>query len=163
MQAIKKATTWQQLFVGYLNEKNLHYVTAQLNQIGNRLNRYLLYKKISIDTLAREASISSTLIANMLNGGSYDFIFFLKVIHRLPDLNTHWVCTGQGDMLVPVAGEGPASPQPAVPAASRQEAFPPPARQEISLLRKELEEKNRLIQRLKQTLAPVQHLLMDVE
>lgn len=136
----------------------MHYVTAQLNHVGNRLNRYLLFKKISIDTLAREASISSTLIANMLNGGSYDFIFFLKVIHRLPDLNTHWVCTGQGDMLVAVTGEAPAPP-----AASQPEALPAPGRQEISLLRKQLEEKNRLIQRLKQTLAPIQHLLTDVE
>ncbi|MGV3502998.1 MAG: hypothetical protein ACO1O1_04780 [Adhaeribacter sp.] len=141
----------------------MHYVTAQLNQVGSRLNRYLLFKKISIDTLAREASISSTLISNMLNGGSYDFIFFLKVIHRLPDLNTHWLCTGQGEMLVPGSGLLPAATQPVPALAPVPEALLPPANQEVSLLRRELEEKNILIRRLKQTLAPVQHLLLDVE
>lgn len=138
----------------------MHYVTAQLNQVGSRLNRYLLFKKISIDTLAREASISSTLISNMLNGGSYDFIFFLKVIHRLPDLNTHWLCTGEGQMLVPAGGEAVA------PLAASEPATQEPlssAGQEVSQLRRELEDKNILIRRLKQTLAPLQHLLLDVE
>lgn len=142
---------------------NLHYVSAQLNHVGSRLNQYLLLKKISIDTLSREASISSTLISNMLNGGSYDFIFFLKVIHRLPDLNTHWLCTGQGHMLVEPKEEGAAAMQPLAPLPAAPERVLSPAPQEVSLLRKELEEKNILIRRLKHTLAPIQHLLMDVE
>jgi hypothetical protein len=122
------------------------------------LNRYLLYKKISIDTLAREAAISSTLITNILNGGSCDFIFFLKVFNLLPDLNTHWVFTGHGDMLLPAAGTG--SPQGKRPAP----ASPlPPAQAEIAALRKQLEEKNAVIKRLKETLSPVQNILMEMD
>ena len=136
------------------------YLSSQLTQIGNRLNRYLLFKKISIDTLAREAAISSTLITNILNGGSCDFIFFLKVVNLLPDLNTHWVFTGQGDMLLPAAGaNSPGSPGKRPAPASP--LLPAPA--EIAALRKQLEEKNAVIKRLKETLSPVQNILLEMD
>jgi hypothetical protein len=143
----------------------LQYVVAQLTQIGSRLNRYLLFKKISIDTLARKAAISSTLISNMLNGGSYDFIFFLKVVHLLPDLNTHWVFTGEGEMLLNPGGENTSSPTTktaSLSAAVLPELSLPAAQKEIAALRKQLEEKNELLKRLKGTLDPVQKILMEI-
>jgi hypothetical protein len=140
----------------------LPYLSSQLTQIGNRLNRYLLFKKISIDTLAREAAISSTLITNILNGGSCDFIFFLKVVNLLPDLNTHWVFTGHGDMLLPAAGAGSPGPQGKKPAPAPASPLPP-AQAEIAALRKQLEEKNAVIKRLKETLSPVQNILMEMD
>ena len=135
------------------------YLSSQLTQIGNRLNRYLLFKKISIHILAREAAISSTLITNILNGGSCDFIFFLKVVNLLPDLNIHWVFTGQGDMLLPASSPGPQGKR-LVPVSS------PPLladQAEMAALRKQLEEKNAVIKRLKETLSPVQNILMEMD
>lgn len=128
------------------------YLTTQLTQIGTRLNRYLLFKKISIDTLAREAGISSTLITNILHGGSCDFIFFLKIINLLPDLNTHWVFTGKGEMLLAADG-----------ATSSGAHHKAPDQAELAALRKQLEEKNALIRRLKETLSPVQNILMEMD
>jgi transcriptional regulator with XRE-family HTH domain len=144
----------------------LQSVIAQLTQIGNRLNRYLLFKKKSIDTLAREAGISSTLITNILNGGSYDFIFFLKVIHLLPDLNPCWVITGEGHMLTqaPEAGtSGIQTKTAALQTPAQLELTLPPTREEMAALRKLLAEKNTLIKRLKKTMAPVQALLMEID
>jgi hypothetical protein len=139
------------------------HTTQQLTQIGNRLNRYLLFKKISIDTLAREAAISSTLITNILNGGSCDFIFFLKIINLLPDLNTHWVFTGTGEMLLAADGETGSGSLPKALAPARPESPPLPAQAELDALRKQLEEKNAVIKRLKETLSPVQNILMEMD
>jgi hypothetical protein len=136
------------------------HTTQQLTQIGNRLNRYLLFKKISIDTLAREAAISSTLISNILNGGSCDFIFFLKIINLLPDLNTHWVFTGTGEMLLAADRETGSG---SLPKALAPESPPLPAKAELDALRKQLEEKNAVIKRLKETLSPVQNILMEMD
>jgi hypothetical protein len=139
------------------------YLTTQLTQIGNRLNRYLLFKKISIDTLAREAGISSTLITNILNGGSCDFIFFLKIVNLLPDLNTHWVFTGKGEMLLGTNGETSSGPHPKPAVAARPESPLLSAQAEMMALRRQLEEKNAVIKRLKETLSPVHNLLMGID
>jgi hypothetical protein len=140
-----------------------YFTTQQLTQIGNRLNRYLLFKKTSIDTLAREAAISSTLITNILNGGSCDFIFFLKIINLLPDLNIHWVFTGTGEMLRAAAEETNPGPFPNTLAQARPESSLLSAQAEINALRKQLEEKNAVIQRLKETLSPLQNILMGID
>jgi hypothetical protein len=121
----------------------------------------MLFRRISIDTLAREAAISSTLITNILNGGSCDFIFFLKIINLLPDLNTHWVFTGKGEMLLTADQQSGVLAKSLAPARPESPLLSDQA--ELAALRKQLEEKNAVIKRLKETLSPLQNILMEMD
>jgi hypothetical protein len=74
-------------------------MAVNLEQIGARLRFYMKVKELGIYELGATTNTSSIQISKILSGKNYNMDDLLAVLKGLPELNTHWVIYGEGNMF----------------------------------------------------------------
>ena len=74
-------------------------MAVNLEQIGARLRFYMKLKELGIYELGATTNTSSIQISKILSGKNYTMDELLAVLKGLPELNSHWVIYGEGNMF----------------------------------------------------------------
>lgn len=71
---------------------------ANLQSVKERLKFFIGYKKMSIRAFESQCGLSFGFVGNMRNSMQPDKV--MKIAQQFPDLNTGWLMTGEGEMLL---------------------------------------------------------------
>lgn len=74
-------------------------MAANLEQIGTRLRFYMKMKGMDIFALGEFTNTSAILISNIIAGKNYCMDDLLAVLKNIPNLNSHWVIYGEGNIF----------------------------------------------------------------
>jgi len=74
-------------------------MAANLEQIGTRLRFYMKMKGMDIFALGEFTNTSAILISNIIAGKNYCMDDLLEVLKNIPNLNSHWVIYGEGNIF----------------------------------------------------------------
>ncbi len=74
-------------------------MAVNLDQIGTRISFYMRIKGFDIFALGERTGTSAVLISNIISGKNYCMDDLLAVLNKLPDLNSHWVIYGEGNIF----------------------------------------------------------------
>ncbi|WP_026462256.1 hypothetical protein [Adhaeribacter aquaticus] len=84
-------------------------MAANLEQIGTRLQFFMKIKGMDIFALGEYTNTSAILISNIIAGKNYSMDELLEVLKNIPELNSHWVIYGEGNIFkddkAPVAAD----------------------------------------------------------
>lgn len=68
--------------------------------IYDRIEMILDYKKIKKGQLAKRLDISNGQISGMLKGSDFGISKLIAIVELFPEINGHWLLTGKGDILI---------------------------------------------------------------
>lgn len=69
-------------------------------EIKERIKEVMNYKGISASEFAREIGVLRSAISHVISGRNKPGLeFILKILNRFPEIDTHWLLTGNGEML----------------------------------------------------------------
>src|SRR5688572_16074317 len=74
-------------------------MAVNLEQIGARLRFYMKLKELGIYELGASTNTSSIQISKILSGKNYAMDELLALLKGMPELNSHWVIYGEGNMF----------------------------------------------------------------
>jgi len=75
-----------------------------MDKFGERLEFFLAKEDIGITSAAKKIGIPQTTLSSYKNGTKFPHDFIEKVEKAFPELNTTWLVTGKGEMLVKQRG-----------------------------------------------------------
>lgn len=81
-----------------------------MNTIKSRLLKLADYKELSIRAFEEFCGLNRGNISNLATNGNIGSDKLSKIIDALPEINTYWLLTGEGDMLKSQALESQVSP-----------------------------------------------------
>ncbi|PSR53983.1 hypothetical protein AHMF7605_10860 [Adhaeribacter arboris] len=74
-------------------------MAVNLDQIGTRLSFYMRIKGLDVFVMGERTGTSAMLISNIISGKNYCMDDLLAVLNKLPNLNSHWVIYGEGNIF----------------------------------------------------------------
>ena len=122
------------------------------NSVKQRLMKFMSYREISASRFERMCGLSNGYFNKLRNAPGLDKID--KMLRVFPELNREWVLTGEGSML----NEGYTTFEPVGLATPMSPTAMTETEKEVVLLQAKLEEKEKMIDLLKQQLEELNNI-----
>lgn len=122
------------------------------DSVKQRLMKFMSYREISASRFERMCGLSNGYFNKLRNAPGLDKID--KMLRVFPELNREWVLTGEGSML----NEGYTTFEPVGLATPMSPTAMTETGKEVALLQAKLEEKEKMIELLKQQLEELHNI-----
>ena len=122
------------------------------NSVKQRLMKFMSYREMSASRFERMCGLSNGYFNKLRNAPGLDKID--KMLRVFPELNREWVLTGEGSML----NEGYTTFEPVGVATPMSPTAMTETEKEVVLLQAKLEEKEKMIDLLKQQLEELNNI-----
>ena len=70
-----------------------------LQEVGARLNEYLLIQRKSINSASKELEMHPSQVYNIVKGKNYGVTYLFRILAHYQDINPMWLILGEGKML----------------------------------------------------------------